>query len=110
MAYDEGLAQRLREAMQGTPGLTEKKMFGGLCFLLNGNMAFGITGEELMVRVGPLGWDEALAQPHAREMDFTGRSLKGFVYVAPSGFEDDDTLSSWVQRGAGFAGSLPAKG
>jgi TfoX/Sxy family transcriptional regulator of competence genes len=109
MAYDEGLAQRIREGLQATPGFAEKKMFGGLCFLVNGNMACGVTGEELMVRVGLAGYGDALAQPHAREMDFTGRSLKGFVYVSPEGLEDDGELTAWVARGRDFAASLPHK-
>ena len=109
MAYDEGLAQRVREGLQETPGFAEKKMFGGLCFLVHGNMACGVTGEELMVRVGPAGYGEALAQPHAREMDFTGRALKGFVFVAPEGLQDDGDLTAWVGRGRDFAASLPPK-
>jgi hypothetical protein len=109
MAYDEGLAQRVRETLGTRPGISEKKMFGGLCFLLRGNMTCGIRGDELMVRIGPDGWADALAQPHAREMDFTGRSLRGFVYVAAAGIEDDDGLEYWVRRGVDFAGSLPPK-
>ncbi len=108
MPYDEGLAQRIRETLD-PPGLTEKKMFGGLCFLLHGNMCVGVTGEELMVRVGPGAYAESLAQPHAREMDFTGKPLKGFVFVAPEGFEDDEDLRAWIERGAAFALSLPEK-
>jgi len=108
VAYDEGLAQRVREVLD-RPGVTEKKMFGGLCFLVNGNMAAGIVGEELMLRVGPDRYAEALARPHAREMDFTGRALKGMVYVAAAGVEDDGALARWVAMGADFAGSLPPK-
>jgi TfoX/Sxy family transcriptional regulator of competence genes len=109
MAYDEGLAQRLREALEERDDVTEKKMFGGLAFLLGGNMCVGVTGSELMVRVGPDGHAEALAQSHAREMDFTGRAMKGFVNVAADGFEADRDLQGWVARGVAFAGSLPAK-
>lgn len=109
MAYDEGLAQRLREASEGQPGLSEKKMFGGLCFLVSGNMCFGVVGEELMVRVGPDTYEACLAEPHARKMDFTGRAMKGLVYVAPDGFDSDEDLAAWVERGMDFAGSLPAK-
>jgi TfoX/Sxy family transcriptional regulator of competence genes len=109
MAYDEGLAQRVRETLATRGGMTEKKMFGGLCFLLRGNMVCGIVGDELMVRTGPDGHAAALAEPHAREMDFTGRALKGFVYVDPQGIEDDDALNAWVRRGADFAASLPPK-
>lgn len=81
MAYDEGLAQRVREALPERPDLSERKMFGGLCFMLGGNTCAGIVGEELMLRVGPDSYEDALTRPHAREMDFTGRSLKGMVYV-----------------------------
>jgi hypothetical protein len=77
--------------------------------MLNGNMCCGVVGEELMVRVGPDAWESCLAEPHAREMDFTGRSLKGMVYVACEGIEDDTDLAAWVERGRSFAGSLPPK-
>ena len=109
MAYDEGLAQRLREAVDEIPGLVEKKMFGGLCFLAAGKLCFGIVKDELMVRVGPDAYEECLGLPHARKMDFTGRAMKGMIYVAVEGFEDDDELSCWVARGLAFAQSLPAK-
>lgn len=109
MAYDEGLAQRIRETLAETTGVVEKKMFGGLCFMLRGNMCAGVSGDELMVRVGPDAYGEALALPHAREMDFTGKPLRGFVYVDPLGFESDEDLESWIERGARFARSLPAK-
>jgi len=109
MAYDEGLAQRIREALEEREDVTERKMFGGLAFLLGGNMSVGIVGDELMVRVGPDAWKSALARPHAREMDFTGRAMKGFVYVGCEGFESDEDLEAWVGRGVAFAGSLPPK-
>jgi len=109
MAFDEGLAQRIRECLDERPSIHEKKMFGGLCFLSRGNMCFGIVGEELMVRVGPEAHATCLALPHAREMDFTGRSLKGMVYVATPGFDADDDLADWLGRGLAFAESLPAK-
>ena len=109
MPYDEGLAQRLRETYGDRRGVVEKKMFGGLAFMVNGHMSCGVVREELMVRVGPDLYDEAMARPHAREMDFTGRSLKGFVYVAQEGFEDDADLASWVELSLQFVESLPAK-
>jgi len=109
MAFDEGLAQRIRETLDERIGVSEKKMFGGLCFLVGGNMACGVIGEELMVRVGPDAYEDSLAQPHAREMDFTGRALRGMVYVSAEGAEEDADLSTWVGRGAGFAASLPVK-
>ena len=87
----------------------ERKMFGGLGFLCGGNMACGIVGDELMVRVGPGAWSEALSQPHAREMDFTGRSMKGMVYVEVAGIAEDADLAAWVERGTIYARSLPPK-
>jgi len=84
-------------------------MFGGLCFLLGGNMCCGIVGEELMLRVGPEAYAAALARDHAREMDFTGRALKGMVYVGADGVAEDEALRAWVDMGAAFAGSLPPK-
>jgi TfoX/Sxy family transcriptional regulator of competence genes len=109
VAYDEGLAQRIRELLDERPGLSEKRMFGGLAFLVGGNMAVGIVKDDLMVRVGPAAHAAALAEPHARPMDFAKRPMKGFVFVAPEGFEEDADLSRWVARGVGFAASLPAK-
>ena len=109
MAYDEGLAQRIREALADADGLMERRMFGGIAFMLHGNMAVGISGDELMVRVGPDGYDEALAQPHARVFDMTGRVMRGWVVVAAEGIADDAALDGWVQQGAEFARSLPAK-
>jgi TfoX/Sxy family transcriptional regulator of competence genes len=109
MAYDEGLAERIRERLDEQSGLSEKRMFGGLAFLVGGNMAVGIVKDELMVRVGPAAYDAALAEPHARPMDFTKRPMKGFVFVAPDGFDDDADLSRWLERGLRFAASLPRK-
>ena len=109
MAYDEGLAQRVREALAHRPDLSERKMFGGLCFMLGGNMCCGIVGEELMLRVGPDAYEETLSRPHAREMDFTGRAMRGMVYVGTDGLADDDQLSGWIAPAVDFAGSLPAK-
>lgn len=107
MAYDEGLAERLRDTLAETSGVVEKKMFGGLAFMVRGHMAVGITGDELMVRVGPSGWEEALARSGVREMDFTGRSLKGFVYVAPDTLARDEDLAEWVGWAIRFVGTLP---
>ena len=84
-------------------------MFGGLCFLLRGNMSFGIVGSELMVRVGPDAYPEALTLPNAREMDFTGKSMRGMVFVSEDGISEDEDLAKWLERGMAFAGSLPPK-
>lgn len=109
MAYDEGVAERIRSNTRDVAGLRERKMFGGLAFLHAGNMAFGVVGDELMVRVGPDAWADALTFPHAREMDFTGRSMKGMVYVGVDGFAEEEDLRAWLDRGLAFAGSLPPK-
>ena len=109
MAFDEKLADRVRLALSGTRGVTEKRMFGGLCFLINGNMCCGIVGDTLMARVGPDVYEAALARPHAREMDFTGRVLTGMVYVAPEGVGTKRSLEAWVRRCMEFASNLPPK-
>lgn len=109
MAYDEQLVERIRGIVGDELGYGEKKMFGGVCFLLHGNMVAGVATDDLMVRVGPDAWAEALAQPHAREMDFTGRSMKGFVFVEPAGLAEDADLRAWIDRGLAFAGALPPK-
>ena len=103
MPYDEGLAQRIRELLEDDPRIREKRMFGGVVFMANGNMAAGIIGDELMVRVGPEAHTAAVALPHARMMDFTGRPMRGFVQVAPAGFEEDGELSAWLARGIAYA-------
>ena len=109
MAYDEGLAQRIREMLADTPGISEKRMFGGLAFLLRGKMCVGIIGDELMVRVGPEAHSKLVADPHAREMDFTGRSMKGFLYVGVDGFESDADLRRWISRGEAGVAAVPVK-
>jgi len=109
MAYDETLAQRVRAALADQPALDEKKMFGGLTFMLHGNMCCGIIHDDLMVRVGPDQHAAALARPHARELDFTGRSMRGMVVVDAAGLQTEQELAEWVQRGVAFASTLPAK-
>ncbi len=109
MAYDDGVAQRVRESLPRQSNVVEKKMFGGLAFMVRGNMCCGVIGEELMVRVGPEGHETALTQPHTRKMDFTGKPLKGFVYVGSDGFESDEDIQAWVDRALEFVLSLPAK-
>lgn len=109
MAYDEELAQRIREVLAGQPGLVEKKMFGGVGFMLQGNMACGVNQENLIVRVGPGRYQEALDRPHARVFDMTGRPMKGWVSVDPGGYKAKSDLQDWVQQGVAFALSLPPK-
>ena len=89
--------------------MSERKMFGGLCFMTCGNMCFGVVGEDLMVRVGPDKWKKSLDMPFAREMDFTGRSMKGMVYVSSDGLGEDVTLHQWLEAGLDYASSLPPK-
>jgi TfoX/Sxy family transcriptional regulator of competence genes len=109
MAYDEGTAQRLREVFGERKDVTEKKMFGGIAFMVRGNMCCGVIGETLMARVGPEQYDHALTRSHAREMDFTGKPMKGFVQIDPAGFESDEDLKSWVELCEIFLKTLPAK-
>jgi len=109
MAFDEGLAERIREHTETDPSISEQKMFGGLCFMSGGNMSFGVLGNEIMVRVGPDAYAAALELPHAREMDFTGRSMRGMVYVDADGISEDGDLRVWLQRGLTYARSLPPK-
>ena len=110
MAYDQDLANRVREQLAGEDAVTEKEMFGGIAFLLGGNMAVGVSREDLMVRVGKDESDDALAQPHTRVFDMTGRPMRNWVLVEPAGVETDVQLSAWVGRGVAFARSLPPKG
>ncbi len=109
MAFDEGLAERIRGVLGPDESVVEKKMFGGLAFMVSGHMAVGINGSDLMARVGADRYDDALAQPHAREMDFTGRSMKGFVFVGPDGTAEDGDLTRWVGWCVEHARSLPPK-
>jgi TfoX/Sxy family transcriptional regulator of competence genes len=109
MAYDESFADRIREVLGDDPGIDERKMFGGIAFLLDGNMFVGIARNELMVRVGPDAWQDALAQPFTREMDFTGRSMRGYVFVDPEGIAEEDDLKAWIDRALDFVGTLPPK-
>ena len=109
MAYDEALADRMRRALRRRRGVTECKMFGGLAFLVNGHMCAGIVKDELMVRVGPDATDAALAEPPARPMDFTGRPLRGMLYVGTAGFESDEDLDAWLRRATAFTKTLPRK-
>lgn len=109
MAYDEKLAARLQKILGGRPDITEKKMFGGLAFMLGGNMCCGIVDDRLMLRLGHDGTAAALAEPHSAEMDFTGRVIRTMVYVAPAGIASDNALADWVQKAVAFAESLPPK-
>jgi hypothetical protein len=109
MAYDEGLATRVRELIGGESGLAEKKMFGGLAFLLEGNMACGVRGDDLIVRADPAMHGSDMAEPGVRPFDLTGRPMKGWLLVEPAGHGEDDDLRRWVGRGVAYARSLPPK-
>ena len=106
MAYDEKLADRIRRTIRPRDGVTEKKMFGGLAFLLEGKMFCGIVKDELMVRVGPEGYEAALAKAHVRPMDFTGRPMNGYVFVGPGGSRTESAVKKWVDRGAACVATL----
>ena len=109
MPFDEALAGRVRRLLKRRRGVTERRMFGGLCFLLNGNMCCGVERGRLVVRTGPTQYERALKRPYARPMDFTGRPLKGFVYVDARGCRSAAALKAWITLGADFAASLPKK-
>jgi hypothetical protein len=109
MAFDEGLAQRIRGNLARLKGLTEKKMFGGLAFLLNGNMCCGVHGGELIVRLDPAQTATALAKPHTRIFDLSGRPMKGWILVEPSGLAGEPALAKWLRVGTKYAASLPKK-
>jgi len=111
MAYDSKLAARIRAIIvkAGRKGVTEKEMFGGIAFLLDGKMFIGLANNQLMVRVGPDRHDEALARPHVRPMDFTGRPMRGFVFVDPPGYASPASLARWIRRGVDYALVAPAR-
>jgi hypothetical protein len=109
VTYDEGLATRLRDLVGAEPGLTGKKMFGGLAMLLHGNMAVGVHGDALIVRSDPAQQEALLAEPGSRPFDLTGRPMKGWLLVDPAGHAEDADLRRWVKRGLGYARSLPPK-
>jgi TfoX/Sxy family transcriptional regulator of competence genes len=109
MAFDEAVAARVRKALAGTRDVVEKRMFGGVAFMVRGNMCCGVIGDRLMLRVGPKGYETALSRPHAKAMDFTGRPMKGMVYVEPAGFASPRDLKKWIDRAMEFSFSLPAK-
>jgi TfoX/Sxy family transcriptional regulator of competence genes len=109
MAYSEELAERIRETIEGRSGVTERKMFGGIVWMVNGNMAVGTLGENLMVRLAPDDVKAAMAEPHVGPMDFTGRPMRGFLTVDAAGIADAAELARWTDAGADHAASLPPK-
>jgi TfoX/Sxy family transcriptional regulator of competence genes len=109
MAFSEPLAQRIRQLLARRKNVEEKKMFGGIGFLLNGNLLVGVWKDSLIVRLGPNEGEEALKEPHVKEFDITGKPMKGWVLVEPEGVEDDHHLKDWIKRAVKFVGALPAK-
>lgn len=109
MAFSEILAERIRQNLARRKGIEEKKMFGGIGFLLNRNILVGVWKESLIVRLGPDEGADALKEPNVKEFDITGRAMRGWVLVEPKGVEDDDELNAWIQRAVKFVGKLPAK-
>ena len=109
MPFDERFAQRVRGLFDPALPIVEKRMFGGNAFMVHGHMCVGIVGSDLMVRVGPQAYEESLQLPNARPMDFTGRPMKGFIYVVETGKLSDKELKAWLQRGLRFIATLPPK-
>ncbi len=109
MAYDEGLAERLHDYFDDRNDVEVKKMFGGLCFMVSSHMCCGIVGNTLMARVGPENYAECLTKEHARVMDFTGKPMKGLLYIEPEGIAEDSDLRAWLGTCEQFVASLPPK-
>jgi len=109
VAYNEELAERMRAQLKSTRGVVEKKMFGGIGFLVNGNMACGVNRQDLIVRLSDDDFEKAIKQSHARIFDAMGKPMKGWLLVAPEGCASDKALQSWMEKGIAFAKSLPKK-
>ena len=109
MAYDEALGDRIRDVLVDVDRVEEREMFGGLGFMVGGHMAVGVVKDELMARVGAEGEDETLDQPHARPMDFTGRPMTGFIFVAADGVATEEDVRPWVERALMFVATLPPR-
>jgi hypothetical protein len=109
VAYNEALAERIRAHLGAADGLNERKMFGGIAFMLNGNVLVGVMNDDLIVRVDAAESEDALSQPGARPFDYTGRPMKGWLFVGPSGCGSDADLGGWIERAMGFVTTLPPK-
>ena len=109
MCFDQDLAARIRSIIQDLEGYSERKMFGGVGFMLHGNMSCGVNASDLIVRVGPDAYEQALSEAFTKEFDMTGRSMRGWVVITSGGIQTEDALCSWVDRGVQFAQSLPPK-
>ena len=108
MAFDDRLAERVRDCLARRKGVDEKKLFGCACFLLGGNVLVGVWKDSLIARVGADAYEDALLEPNVREFDITGRPMKGWVRVGPGGVEEDEQLDDWIQRAMNFVSTLPA--
>ncbi len=109
MAFDESLAARIRQSLARRKNVEDKKMFGGIGFLLNGNLLVGVWKDSLIARIGPDEYEDAVLEPHVKEFDITGKPMKGWVLVEPQGVVDDEQLNEWIQRALKFVGKLPVK-
>jgi TfoX/Sxy family transcriptional regulator of competence genes len=109
VAYSEELAERIRNVLDGRPGIVERKMFGGVAWMVNGNMACGVIAEDIMVRLDHEEADQAMAEEHVGPMEFTGRPMRGFLLIEAAGIEEERDLVRWIDTGADFAESLPPK-
>ena len=109
MAFDETLADRIRQQLARRKNVEEKKMFGGVGFLLDGNMLVGVWKNSLIARVGPDGYEDALLEPHVKEFDITGKPMKGWIMVEPEGIGEDDQLKGWIERAMKFVRTLPGR-
>ena len=109
MAFSESLASRIRDVLVSKRNIEEKKMFGCICFLLNGNALVGVWKDRLIARLGPNNYEEAMMEPHVREFDITGRAMRNWVAVEPDGVEDDNQLNGWIERATKFVRTLPKK-
>ena len=109
MAFDESLAARIRDALARRKNVEERKMFGGICFLLNGNLLVGVWKDSLIARLGPDEGEAALLEPHVKVFDITGKPMRNWVLVEPEGVEDDDQLKAWIERATKFVRTLPKK-
>lgn len=109
MAYDENLAQRVKDALSDCKDVDIKKMFGGLCYMVSDHMCCGITNNLLMARVGPANYEECLQNEHTKKMDFTGKAMKGLIYVLPEGCQTEQQLNHWLTICLKYVESLPLK-
>jgi TfoX/Sxy family transcriptional regulator of competence genes len=108
MAHDEALADRIRRVVEAREGVIEKKMFGGIAFMLDGKMFCGTARGELMLRIGPQAYEPALSKPHVRPMDFTGRPMNGYVFVGPEAIKSDRELAAWIDQATTFVATIEA--